>query len=297
MTARIFVIAAAGMLAFSSTPSFANDVNPVVGKVGEFSLTEADLERLISYQPEEVQKRLNDDPARRVELVREMLLTKAVAARARKEGLDRKPEMKEQLGYMIEDYLARQYLLKVVLATVTVPEDDVKKFYQDNLKEFTLPERAKVRHIFIEAPGNAASEARAKARARAEEALQRLKKGEEFATVAREVSQDSETAAKGGDLGYLSPGGSNSPEFEKVALGLKPGEIGPVVETPFGYHIIKVDERQEKSPVRFEEVRDQIRKNLKTQLEQKKAREFLDRLATEAGLQVIGEKPAGSRDK
>ncbi len=180
----------------------------------------------------------------------------------------------------------------MVTANAVISDEELKKFYQEHEKDFVLPESVKLRHIFVEAPKDASADIKGKARAKAEGILQRLKKGEDFPKVARESSEDPDTAAKGGELGYLSPGKTNSEEFEKAAFALKPGEISPVVETPFGYHIIKVEERKEKRMVPFEEAKEYIRQNLRGQLEQKKAQEFLDRLTKESGLAVFAEKIA-----
>ena len=273
-------------------PALADEVNPVVGKVGDFVLREADLERLLSYQSPEALQKSQDDPAQRAEIVRQLLLTKAVAARLRKEGFDKKPEVKEQLSYVIDNYLAEQYLLKVVAAGVTVPEEDLKKYYAEHEKDFLLPQSAKVRHIFFEAPKEAAPEARKKARDKAEAVLKQLKAGGDFAAIARTSSEDAGSAAKGGELGVLQPGKTNSEEFEKAVFALKVGETSPVVETPFGYHIIKVDERTEQRTVSFDEAKPYIRTNLTGEFGQKKAREFLDALAKEAGLEVVPQAPA-----
>lgn len=272
-------------------PAVAEEVNPVVGRVGDFVLREADLERLIIYQSPEALQKLQADPARRAAFVRQLLLTKATAARSRKEGFDKKPEVKEQVGYVIDNYLAEAYLRKVVTANVTVPEEELKKYYAEHEKDFVVPRSARVRHIFFEVPPEAAAEQREKTRAKAEAVLKKLKEGADFAVVARASSEDADSAAKGGDLGVLSPGKTNSEEFENAVFALKAGETSPVVKTPFGYHIIRVDERTEQRTAGFDEAKDYIRTVLKGEFEQKKAQEFLDRLAKEAGLEVVQQAP------
>lgn len=272
----------------------AEEVNPVVGKMGDFVLREADLERLLaSLSPEDLQK-LQDDPAQRAEIVRQLLLTKAVAARSRRDGFDRKPEVKEQLGYVIDNYLAEQYLRKVVTANVTVPEEALKKYYAEHEKDFLLPRTARVRHIFFEAPKEAAAEAREKARAKADAVLKQLKNGADFAAMARASSEDADSAAEGGELGVLTPGKTNSEEFEKAVFALKAGETSPVVETPFGYHIIRVDERTEQRTASFAEAKQFIRTNLTAEFEREKVMEFLDGLARESGLEVVQQAPAAA---
>ncbi|WP_243374187.1 peptidylprolyl isomerase [Geotalea sp. SG265] len=285
MRIKGFVMAlAAGILLTGAAQ--AEEVNPVVGKAGDFVLRQADLERIIVNLPPEAQQKYQGEQEQ-ANLVNQVLLTKALAAKARKEGFERKPEVKEQLSYVVDQFLGQEYLRRVIMAGAAVPEADLKKYYREHEKEFVLPERIKVRHIFFAAAKDAAADAKAKARAKAENVAALLKNGGDFAKLAAEHSEDAETAANGGDLGYLSPGKTNSEEFETAAFGLKAGEVSPVVETPFGFHIIKVDERQEKRTAKFDETKEYIGSVLKTQLEEKKAGEFLEKLAKDAELQVL----------
>lgn len=268
----------------------AEDINPVVGKTADFVLRSADLDRLISEQPADIQKKLQDEPEQRVSLVRQILTQHAVATRARKEGFDKKPAIREQLGYLIERYIAQEYLLKEVAARVTIQEPEIKKFFNENGGKFLIPEQVKVRHIFFEATKDMKPDDENKVRSRGEATLQRLKKGEDFAKLARDLSEDSDTGKNGGELGTLSPGSTSSEDFEKVAFSIKAGELSGLVKTPYGYHIIRVDERTEKRPAKYEEVREQIRKNLHHEAERVQVQEFIDRVTKEAGLELFTEK-------
>ena len=155
-----------------------------MGKVGDFVLREADLDRILASQPPAVQKRFQDDPQQRGNLIREILMKKAIVIKARKEGFDRKPDIKEQLSYVYDNFISQEYLAKVVTAGVVVSEDDLKKYYREHEQEFLLPEQIKVRHILIVSLKEAKPEEREKARARAETVLQRLNTGEDFAKLA-----------------------------------------------------------------------------------------------------------------
>ena len=273
----------------------AEDLNPVVGKVGEFVLREADLDRLISYQPAEAQKSIQSSSDQRTNFIRQILLTKAIASRARKDGFEKKPETREIVSYLIDQYLAQEYLSKVVVANVTSTDEEMKKYYVEHEKDFLIPEAVKVRHIFISAPKDSTAEVKEKAKAKAEDLLRQIRKGEDFGKIAREYSEDSDSAAKGGDLGYITPGQTNSQEFENAAFALKPGEVSNIVETPFGFYIIRVDERREKRTASFDEVKEYIQAQLKEQNKQKKGQEFLDNLVKESGLEIVGEKSAISK--
>lgn len=275
-------------------PAQGEELNPVVGKAGDFVLREADLERLLSSQSPEVQKAVAGNPEQRTAFIRQFLLVKSVASRARKDGFDKKPEVKELLSNLIDQSLAQEYIAKVVTADVTVSDAELKAYYKEHEKDFLLPESVKARHIFVSSPKDSSQTQRDTAKAKAEKVLKLVKQGEDFAKLAKEYSEDSDTAAKGGELGLLSPGKTNSPEFEKGVFALKAGESA-IVETEFGYHIIKVDERSERRTATLDEARDYIQNILKEQNKQKTAQQFLEKISTETGLEVIDEKPATAK--
>jgi peptidyl-prolyl cis-trans isomerase C len=279
----------------AATPAIAADeINPVVGRVGDFTIRETDLDRLIAGQPPLAQKQLADKPELKTAMVRELLLKKAIANKARKEGYDRKPEYRERLSYLIDDFLANEYLTKVVLADSRISDEEMRKYYKENPKEFQLSETVKARHIFIQLPATATAEEKAKAQAKAAAILVRLQKGEDFAKVAAEVSEDADSAKKGGELGVLTPGKTNSEEFEKAAFALKSGDISAIVESPFGLHIIKADEKSEKRTASFEESRDYIADKLKKERDRKTVEEFIAKTVKESGIELPGEQGATS---
>ena len=274
----------------------AEETNPVLGKVGDFVLREADLDRILASQPPAVQKRFQDEPQQRLGLVREILMKKAVVAKAKKEGFDRKPEIKEQLSYVYDNFIAQEYLVKVVTAGVTVPEEDLNRYYREHEKDFLIPEQITVRHILIASLKEAKPEEKEKARDRAEGLLQRLKKGEDFAGLAREFSDDQISSQKGGELAAITFGKTNSEEFEKAAFALKPGEISGIVTTSYGFHIIKMDGRRKKRTAALSEVRDFIFNRLKTEFEQKKAQEFVEQVVKDAGMELTAEKIGSAQE-
>ena len=273
----------------------AEDLNPVVGKTGDFVMREADFERLLSSQPPEVQQTVQSSPEQRASFIRQFLLAKAVAAKARKEGFDRKPEIRELLANLLDQYIANRYVAKEVTATVTVTDEELKAYYREHETELLLPEAVRARHILILAGPQSPPEDKATARARAERVLEQVKKGEDFARLAREYSEDRDSGARGGELGLLSPGGTNSPEFEQAVFALKAGEVSGIVETAFGFEIIKVDQRSERRPATFEESREYVRNILRERNRQKAAQQFLENIARETGLEVVAEKPAEAK--
>lgn len=284
------ILTVAAVIALSATLSFAEEINPVLGKVGDFSIRETDLDRLIASQPEQAQKQLAERPELKSSLVRDLLLKKAIAMQAKKDGYDRKPEYREKLSYLVDDFLAQEYLAKVVLADIKVADDEMKKYYTEHEKDFLLTESVRARHIFIQLSAKASEEEKLTARKKAEEILARLKKGEAFAKVAQETSEDADTAKNGGELGLLTPGKTNSEEFEKAAFALKSGETSEIVQSPFGFHIIKADEKTEKRTATFDESKSYIEAVLRKELEQKKGEAFVEKIYKESGLEVFTDK-------
>ncbi len=280
----------AALLALSAPLAFAEEINPVLGKVGDFAIRETDLDRLIASQPTQAQKQYLEKPELKISLVRDILLKKAIALKAKKDGYDRKPEYREKLSYLVDDFLAQEYLTRVILADIKVPEEELKNYFKEHEKEFLITETVKARHIFVQLPTKATEAEQGTARKKAEEILARLKKGDDFAKVALEASDDADTAKKGGELGLLAPGKTNSEEFEKAAFALKSGEISGIVQSPFGFHIIKVDERTEKRTATYEESRAYIESVLKKDHEQKTGEEFIAKIYKESGLEILADK-------
>jgi len=123
---------------------------------------------------------------------------------------------------------------------VTFDEGELDKYYRRHLDLFEIPEQVKASHILVKVVKDAGEEMRAQKQAIAEDILKRVKAGKSFEELARKYSDDQSTAAKGGDLGFFTRGIMVGP-FETAAFSLKPGEVSEVVETPFGFHIIRCD--------------------------------------------------------
>lgn len=140
----------------------------------------------------------------------------------------------------------------------------VKQSYEARIEEFDLPERVRARHILIRVPGAAPEEMKEGLRKNAEEALERIRGGADFADVAMEVSGDPGSRDQGGDLGFFPRGRMVKP-FEDVAFSLEPGEVSDVVTTVHGHHVIKVEEKRPPEKTPLEDVQEQLARELLTQ--------------------------------
>jgi peptidyl-prolyl cis-trans isomerase C len=165
-----------------------------------------------------------------------------------------------------------------------VTDEQARDFYQKNPDKFQQPEAVRASHVLI--PTGQADEAGKKTlHAQAEAILKQAKSGADFAKLAREHSKDS-SASQGGDLNFFTRG-QMVPAFDKVAFELKPGDISGIVETQFGYHIIKVTERRAASLVPFEQVGGRIRQFLADQQKQARSEAFVDSLKKKARIEVL----------
>jgi peptidyl-prolyl cis-trans isomerase D len=142
-------------------------------------------------------------------------------------------------------------------AELVVPDEQVKAMYEAQKAKFRQELKVRASHILIKAGEKAPKEEKDKARAKAEDLLKQVKAGADFAELAKKNSEDTGSAVKGGDLDFFQAG-QMVPPFETAAFKLKPKEVSPVVETAFGYHVIKVTDRQEARIKPLEEVRDEL---------------------------------------
>ena len=139
---------------------------------------------------------------------------------------------------------------------------EVERYYKEHVAEFEKPRRVKVAHILVRVPPVGGSEAEEKAKAKVLEVLKRVRAGEDFAKLAKDVSEDPASAGSGGDLGYVARG-EMVPAFEQAAFALKRGEVSQEpVRTPFGYHAIKVTDIQEGGRRPLKEVVAEIKEKL-----------------------------------
>ena len=195
---------------------------------------------------------------------------------------------------------------------VEVTHDELQSYYNQHRDQYRVAEQAKVSHILIKTPlpgpdGKVDEKGVAEAQRRAEDLLKQLKAGTKFEDLARKYSEDPGSAKEGGSLGWIGKG-RTVPEFEKAAFSLPKGQISDLVKSSYGFHIIRVDDRQDAHMKTLEEVKDQIEPNLKQQkaqqIAQKQAEDLLqqaktqglDAAASAKGMTVITSEFFGRKD-
>jgi peptidyl-prolyl cis-trans isomerase C len=169
---------------------------------------------------------------------------------------------------------------------VAVQDAEVKTFYDQNLERFKQGDSVHAAHILIGVPQNAAPEQKAEAKTKAAAVLKTIKAGGDFATLARANSSDPGSAQNGGDLGFF-PKGQMTPAFEEAAFKLKPGIVSALVETPFGFHIIKVIERRAPRTAPFPEVAGQIKDFLTQGQREQKIEQFVEQVKAKGKIEIL----------
>jgi peptidyl-prolyl cis-trans isomerase D len=189
---------------------------------------------------------------------------------------------KRKVKYVMID-LAR------IAGSVQVTQDELQSYYNQHRDQYRVPEQAKVSHILIKTPlpgpdGKVDEKGAAEAQRRAEDLLKQLKAGAKFEDLAKKYSEDPGSAKEGGSLGWIGKG-RTVPEFEKAAFSQPIGQVGDLVKSSYGFHIIRVDARQDAHMKTLDEVKEQIEPILKQQkaqeIAQKQAEDLLQQAKTQ----------------
>lgn len=174
-----------------------------------------------------------------------------------------------------KDIIISTFVEERFAARATVSEDEAQTFYYENVyKFFKKPETARASHILIGVDEKATPEQRQNAKEKADAILQRVKNGEDFAGIAKAESS-CPSKAQGGDLGTFNRG-QMVPPFDAAVFAMNPGQVSEVVETQYGYHIIKVTERHEGTTEKYEDVKGKIVDFLKRESTQKALVTFIE---------------------
>ncbi len=252
----------AASLALVPMPAAADDI--VIARVNGVDIKQSDLD----FATSEVGPRLASMPVadRRRVLLQYVIENELMAGAGQTDSLDKTATFPDREKYHQRRALRDAFFDAKITGAVT--DADAKKIYDEKITELKPEQEVHARHILV------ATEAEAK------EVAERLKKGEDFATVAKEKSKDAN--AEGGDLGFFARGQMLKP-FEDAAFALDVGQISEPVQTQFGWHIIKVEEKRDQPLPTF----DQVKEAIIAQLVQQKAQEVVTGLRDTAKIEVL----------
>ena len=190
---------------------------------------------------------------------------------------DWKNEIRKKLGQ-------QKLFISHVPYNINVTEAEAKKYYDENPTQFQTKEQVRASHILITPKADAAdpNQEKAKAKAKAEDLLKQIKEGADFAALAK-ANSDCTSAAQGGDLNFFGKG-KMVPPFEKTAFALETGKVSDIVETRFGYHIIKVTDRKGTGTTSFEQAKIDIIQKLTQGKKNELAQEYINSLKAAASI-------------
>jgi peptidyl-prolyl cis-trans isomerase C len=281
-TSLLAFMLAGPLYAESEAPSL--DPTRVVAQQGAHQITVADVEAFVALIKQERGVAQNPDRTT-LQGIAQMLLTNRILAREAEDlGLPDRPEVSRQMLAERERTLARMRMKEFM---TSVPDADyatmAREDYLVNKEEYVKPEQVKVAHILVGFKGRSKEEARALA---VDLRAQVLADPEKFASLAIENSNDISSRRKGGDLGWLYREQLEKP-FADAAFALKePGDISEVVETRYGYHIIRLDGRKPPAQIPFEEIEGKLLEKAKREYKLAKRQAYVDAIKESEDLRI-----------
>ena len=307
----VLVLALGFAISSSAASKYAAKVNGV--KVKNMTLEAAVNNFIANQKMMGMQTNEGDRDALRMQILEELISAELLYQEGKKAGLDNLDnEMKEQFGNIKNGFASEKefkdvlkergvtekelkddikkglcikaFLDRDVYAGIAVNEEEKRQEYEKNKDKLSVPDQVKASHILILARQDASDEDKNAAREKIEDLRRKALSGEDFAELAKANSQDG-SAPNGGDLGYFGRGAMVKP-FEDAAFSLEAGQISQVVETQFGYHIIKVADKQAARTLNYEEVEPDIERFLLNQRRAEVLQKFVTGLRSKAKVEV-----------
>jgi peptidyl-prolyl cis-trans isomerase C len=236
---------AAALLAVAFSGS-ARAEDQVLARVDGRAITTADVDVVMASMAQQLAQ-VPDAQRRRI-VVNRLVDMAVISAQAAKDGLEASDEFKRRMDSIRQQVLINEYVRVKVAQPIT--DEQLKKRYDEEVAKLTLGEEWHARHVLVKTKDEAVA------------IIADLDKGGDFAKIAEEKSQDPGSAKQGGDLGFFGAGDMVKP-FEEAANALKPGEYTKTpIETQFGFHVIKLEEKRKQQPPAFDDVKEQLRQEV-----------------------------------
>ena len=183
------------------------------------------------------------------------------------------------------EIVLRKLLEQEVASKIVLEPNEAKEFYDSNPEVFKAPEMIRASHILVKVEQNATPEEKAKALEKMKGIQKKIQDGADFAQVAKEVS-DCPSKENGGDLDFFQKGQMVGP-FETAAFSLKPGQVSDIVETEFGYHLIKLTDKKGPGVMTFEEMQPRIEQHGKSEKMTQQVTQYVDKLKSKAKIEIL----------
>jgi len=264
------------LLALVSLPALANPAE-VIARMGDLSLTRAEVQQLADANPAEARSAVGLERMVRTEIIR-----RAVAAEARRQGFDKRPEVAARMEQAARQALVTAYVNDLSRPPETFPsEEQLRQAYEANKAALQTPRQYRLSQIYVAGTDDTA-------RKRAEDLAREVRRrGADFAAVARRASQHAASAAQGGDMGWLAEADLQPAVREAVEKATKGDIVGPV-QGPEGWHVLRLADRKEPEAASFEQVRDSLRNTLRLRRAAELEAAYLDALLARTPVTVNG---------
>jgi len=220
-----------------------------LAKIGSKSITDTDLKGLMGGASEGQRQQINSDPDIKTRMLDNLVVEELFVQEAEKTGVSKDKDYQNTLERARRQILANRFLQKNVQPKIT--DANVKGFFDKNKARYNQDE-VHAQHVLL------------KEEAEAKEVYQKAKKGDDFETLAKKYSKDPSAAQNGGDLGFFTRS-RMVPQFADKAFAMKKGEISEPVKSPFGWHVIKVIDTRAGKPVKYDEIKDQVRSDFQNE--------------------------------
>lgn len=252
-------------------PALAGADDKVLARIGNETVTEADLQQMAEAVPEKF-RHLYLTPEGRKKSLDYVINIYVLAAQAKKDGMDKSRDVQRLLDFTTKDLLARLYLDKSSKKIAEPTDEEAKAYFEKNKAQYGTPESVHLRHILV------------KSQKEAEQVLKTLKKGEKFEGLAAKVSI-CPSKGQGGDLGWV-PKGTLLEEVEKVAFSMEKGQITGPVKSKFGYHVLFLEDKRPPQQSTYDQVKDYIVEQLRFKSRQDHYEKVADTLRKQMNVQI-----------
>ncbi|HTS52596.1 MAG TPA: peptidylprolyl isomerase [Burkholderiales bacterium] len=259
----------------------------VIATMGAQQLRAADLKRLIDALPPDARKRLAGDLNALDRLVREELVRQSILTEAKQQGWDKKPDVQLMMDRAREQALLQAYVNNLARPAAGYPsEDEVKGYYEASKGSYTQPAEFELAQIFIASPADADKAVAANAQKKAVDVAARVQKAPaDFAKIAKESSDHKESAARGGELGWV-PETQLIPEVRAAVARMTKGEVSAPIRSDGGWHIVRLADRKVSVTRPLPEVRDQIVATMRLRKAQEVERRYIEDLLSKSAVSV-----------
>lgn len=243
--------------------SFARS-DDTIARVGNEEIKPAQIKPYLANLSDQDREALEKNPAALSQAVRTLILQQILFKEALASGWDKTPEIAEQLERLRQGAIAETYLQSIAKVPEGYPsEEEVKTVYEARKADLQVPKQIRLAQIYIAIPKDASKEAQDKSKARIDEISKAVKSGD-FAAVAREKSEERETASRGGEVGWL-PEARIQPEIRSKVSSLSKGNVTDPVRLTDGWYVVKVLDIKDAHTATLDEVKDQLVKALRAE--------------------------------